>query len=162
MKKILIIYLVLLIPCVGDALTMCLRDNSLVVSLDKSISGTGNGYSAAEMLWWTEFSYGNIYGEATCLSEAEGGKTTGGMGAITNTKDTMIPQSISGGLSGQDANGNDRIYCWCRMTHPAKSRWVYSISYSASACATDCSYYCANRARFSSALRGGLFGSVGK
>ncbi len=39
MKKVLIVGLMLLMPCVGGALTMCVRDSSLVVSLDQSIGG---------------------------------------------------------------------------------------------------------------------------
>ena len=162
MQKVLIVGLMLLMPCVGGALTMCVRDSSLVVSLDQSIGGTTNGNNASEMLWWTEFSYGRIYGEATCLSEAEGGKPSGSMGVITNSNGEMLSQDIPAGLKNKDADGNDRGYCWCRMTHPAYSRWVFNSSYSASNCASDCAYNCGFNARYYAALRGGLFGSVGK
>ena len=136
MKKILFVLLMLLIPCVGGALTMCVRDSSLVVSLDQSIGGSTNGNNAAEMLWWTEFSYGRIYGEATCLSEAEGGKPSGSVGVITNVDGVMLSQDLPAGLKNKDADGNDRGYCWCRMTHPASSRWVFFNSSSASYCAS--------------------------
>ena len=162
MKKVLIVGLMLLMPCVGGALTMCVRDSSLVVSLDQSIGGTTNGNNASEMLWWTEFSYGRIYGEATCLSEAEGGKPSGSMGVITNSNGEKLSQDIPAGLKNKDADGNDRGYCWCRMTHPASSRWVFDTSSSASTCASNCAIYCGARARDNAALRGGLFGSVGK
>ena len=162
MKKVLIVGLMLLMPCVGGALTMCVRDSSLVVSLDQSIGGTTNGNNASEMLWWTEFSYGRIYGEATCLSEAEGGKASS-MGTTTNSNGEKLSQDIPAGLKNKDADGNDRGYCWCRMTHPAYSRWVFNYSsYSASTCASDCARNCGNSARDYAALRGGLFGSVGK
>ena len=82
MKQILITMICVLAPCVGGALTMCVRDSSLVVSLDQSIGGSSYSHNASEMLWWTEFSYGRIYGEATCLSEAEGGKPSGSMGEM--------------------------------------------------------------------------------
>ncbi len=163
MKKVLIVGLMLLMPCVGGALTMCVRDSSLVVSLDQSIGGTTNGNNASEMLWWTEFSYGRIYGEATCLSEAEGGKPSGGQGVYTNDKGQMLPQDEAlAGRTGQDADGNDRGYCWCKMTHPASSRWVFAYSGSASYCASNCANYCGLYAQGRAALRGGLFGSVGK
>ena len=162
MKKVLIVGLMLLMPCVGGALTMCVRDSSLVVSLDQSIGGTTNGNNASEMLWWTEFSYGRIYGEATCLSEAEGGKPSGSMGVITNSNGEKLSQDIPAGLKNKDADGNDRGYCWCRMTHPAYSRWVFDNSSSASRCASNCANDCGRNAQTYAALRGGLFGSVGK
>ena len=102
---------------------MCVRDSSLVVSLDQSIGGSNYSHNASEMLWWTEFSYGRIYGEATCLSEAEGGKPSGSMGVITNADGNMLSQDVPAGLKNKDDDGNDRGYCWCRMTHPASSRW---------------------------------------
>ena len=162
MQKVLIVGLMLLMPCVGGALTMCVRDSSLVVSLDQSIGGTTNGNNASEMLWWTDFSYGRIYGEATCLSEAEGGKPSGSQGVITNSNGKMLSQDIPAGLKNKDADGNDRGYCWCRMTHPASSRWVFNRSDSASNCASDCARSCGSYAQVGAALRGGLFGSVGK
>ena len=162
MKRALIIGLMIFVPCVGGALTMCVRDSSLVVSLDQSIGGTTYGNNASEMLWWTEFSYGRIYGEATCLSEAEGGKPSGGQGVITNSNGEMLSQNIPAGLKNKDAEGNDRGYCWCKMTHPAYSRWVFFYSYSASSCASFCAYNCGAYAQDRAALRSGLFGSVGK
>ena len=162
MKRVLFILVMMMIPCVGGALTMCVRDSSLVVSLDQSVGGTTYGNNAAEMLWWTEFSYGRIYGEATCLSEAEGGKPSGSMGVITNVDGVMLSQDLPAGLKNKDADGNDRGYCWCRMTHPAYSRWVFAYSSSASTCASSCAYYCGYYAQANAALRSGLFGSVGK
>ena len=162
MQKVLIVGLMLLMPCVGDALTMCVRDDSLVISLDKSFQGTDFGHNASEMLWWVDFSYGRIYGEATCLSEAEGGKPSGAMGVITNSNGKMLSQDIPAGLKNTDADGNDRVYCWCRMTHPASSRWVFDSSYYASVCASGCAADCGHYALYNAALRGGLFGAVGK
>ena len=162
MKKVLFAFLLLLIPCAGGALTMCVRDSSLVVSLDQSIAGSNYSHNASEMVWWTEFSYGRIYGEATCLSAAEGGKPSGSMGVITNADGVMLSQDVPSGFKNKDADGNDRGYCWCRMTHPAYSRWVFGNSSSASNCASACAYYCASNARSDAALRSGLFGSVGK
>lgn len=164
MKNVLVVSLMFLMPCVGDALTMCVRDDSLVISLDKSFSGTNSGYNASEMLWWIDFSYGRIYGEATCLSEAEGGKPSGSMGVITNSNGKMLSQDIPAGLKNTDADAdaNERVYCWCRMTNPAYSRWVFNYLSSVSGCASYCARYCGYHAQTNAALRGGLFGSVGK
>ena len=162
MKKLLVIIMMILIPCVGGALTMCVRDSSLVVSLDQSIAGTSSGKNVSEMLWWVEFLYGRIYGEATCLSAAEGGKPDGSQFAITNSNGEMLSQNIPAGLKGKDADGNDRIHCWCRMTHPAYSRWVFVHSGSVSTCMANCALNCSERVQSYAACRSGLFGSVGK
>ena len=156
MKRVLFILVMMMIPCVGGALTMCVRDSAMVVSLDPAVGGTGNKYNAAEMVWSATFPYGTIYGEATCLSAADGTPSENTMGVYTNSKGEMLPR---GDVFTQRLDGG---YCWCRMTHPAYSRWVFGSSNSASACASACADYCGNGARDSAALRAGLFGSVGK
>ena len=162
MKKIvLILCLFMTIPVM--ATEMCARNDTIVIPLDSNVGGTSNGNNAAEATWWAIFSYGRIYGLSTCLSAAEGGKPSGSMGVYTNDKGQMLPQDEAlAGRTGQDADGNDRGYCWCKMTHPAYSRWVFRRSHSASACASLCALYCGNDAQSSAALRSGLFGSVGK
>ena len=96
------------------------------------------------------------------MSVTEGGKPSGSMGVITNADGNMLSQDVPAGLKNKDDDGNDRGYCWCRMTHPASSRWVFRYSDSASACASACASYCGFNAQNSAALRSGLFGSVGK
>ena len=130
MKRIVFKSLFVMLACaisVGAiAQTMCVRDKSLVISLDKNVGGTGYGGNASEMIWWTDFPYGRIYGEATCLSAAEGLGRTTGMGAYYGVEEyATTPITAEAGLSGTDANGNDRKYCWCRATHPVSSRWVF-------------------------------------
>lgn len=162
MKKIvLILCLFMTIPVM--ATEMCARNDTIVIPLDSNVGGSSSGYSAAEATWWAIFSYGRIYGLSTCLSAAEGGKPSGSMGVYTNDKGQMLPQDEAlAGRSGKDADGNDRGYCWCKMTHPASSRWVFYNSYSASSCASGCAANCGSYARNNAALRSGLFGSVGK
>ena len=156
MKNILFLLLLLLIPCVSGALTMCVRDSATVVSLDPAVGGTGNKYNAAEMVWSTTFPYGTIYGEATCLSDADGTPSENTMGVYTNSKGEMLP--LRNEFSGQRNGGK----CWCRMTHPASSRWVFNSSSSASDCASNCANGCGYNAQYNAAMRSGLFGSVRK
>ena len=161
MKKIALIFLI----CVMQpafATEMCARNNMIVVPLDSNVGGSTSSYNQAEMVWSATFPYGVISGEATCLSAAEGGKPSGSMGSYTNVDGDMLEQSVPAGLRHYDADNNDRGYCWCRMTHPASSRWVIGISHSASYCASSCAYYCASIAHSNAAVRSGLFGSVGK
>lgn len=163
MKKILCVVLICMASVVANAQTMCVRDKSLVISLDKNVQGTSYSNNTAEWIWWTGFPYGRIYGDATCLSAEEGlGRTTGQgvyYGIDDYAKKTIMAEA---GVSGTDANGNDRKYCWCRATHPVSSRWVFNYARAdSSTCASDCAFYCGYYFRNNSALRGGVFGSVG-
>ena len=162
MKKLFFI-LSLIVPAIATAQTMCVRDKSLVISLDKGVGGTGSGSNASEMIWWTDFSYGRIYGEATCLSAAEGLGRTAGTGAyygVEEYADTPITAEV--GLNGKDDNGNERKYCWCRATHPVSSRWVLSrATASVSNCTSLCANLCGDAVRDTADMRGGVFGSVG-
>lgn len=128
MKKYIIAVFVFFVPCVTHAITMCARNNSLVGSL---IPGTKNNpiyaYSPTEPLWRATYPWGTVFGESTYLSAAEGGEPSGTSFSLTNTDGKMIPMDTLAGLVGDDANGNPREYCWCRMTHPVRSRWVFVL-----------------------------------
>ena len=108
MKKYIIAVLLLFIPCVTYALTMCARDNSLVISLVPGTFITKN-YKNSEGIWNRVLNYGTILGESTCLSEEE---------AERLSKDT--PK----GLKGVDDKGVVRDHVACRLTHPALSDWI--------------------------------------
>ena len=162
--KNLFVILFAILPIVAAAQTMCVRDNSLVISLDVSILGTGYDAKATESIWWSDFSYGRIYGESTCLSLDEGlGQTTSGAyygtGEYANTLITAEP-----GISGLDANGNERTYCWCRMTHPATSAWTLKENLS-QLCSKNCATVCGRDAYTNhytgGAFRVGLFKTIG-
>ena len=144
MKKILIILIMLCVATPLHATTMCAAEDTTAVILDPSISGTSMSYDEITMTWSTTYPYGTIYGVAAWLS-------------------------VNGGTHGTinydlDAGGGEKEggYCWCKMTHPASSRWVFTSSTSASNCASACARNCAAYARGNAALRSGLFGSVGK
>ena len=58
---------------------------------------------------------------------------------------------------------DDNKYCWCKMTTPAVSRWVFNNStyMSASDCAQTCAYYCLlNGIQRYPAFRSAMFGSL--
>ncbi len=162
MKKIFVL-LGLMVPFCAFATDMCARDDIMVLVLDPMVNGTANGNNVAEWTWWTAFAYGRVAGDVTCLSAAEGLGRTTVQGAYYGTGDyakTFI--TADAGLNGVDADGAERKYCWCKMTHPASSRWVFNVAFaSASECVSGCSGLCASYVRHTSALRGGVFGSVG-
>ena len=154
MKKILLI-LCLLVPMSGYASTMCVQNNNVSFVLDPSIGGTNYGYSQAYSTWWATFPYGKISGISACLS-SNYGKSRGGY--VSQLTDTDPNTGDTSRVVGGEENG---LHCWCKMTHPAVSLWVFSYSHSS---LSDCVYYCAilcgYNARYDSGLRGGLFGSV--
>ncbi len=162
MKRFFVIIFALL-PIYANATDMCARDDTMVLVFDKDIRGSGSGYNATEWTWWVNFPYGRIAGEATCLSAAEGLGRTSGLGAYYGTGDyskTFI--EVEPGLKGTDSDGNDRKYCWCKMTHPVSSRWGFNVaSADSSLCASHCAFYCGSYVNSDSAVRGGMFNSVG-
>ena len=140
MKKYILVFLILFTPCVTHAITMCARNDTLVGSLvDWNVQTAEEKFSNTEPYWRIVTSFGTIFGEATELSAAEGGEPSGRF-AITNVDGKMIPMDTPAGLVGNDANGNPRIYCWCRMTHPVISRWIKSSSDQYETCQHDCAY----------------------
>ena len=156
-------FILCVLPMVACATDMCARDDIMVMVFDPQVAGTNNGVNTAEWSWWTAFPYGRIAGEATCLSKTEGLGQTATLGAYYGTgtyASTFI--TADSGLSGTDDAGEERKYCWCKMTYPAVSRWVFSNAYgSASACASNCARYCGSYVRNTAAMRVGVFGSIG-
>ena len=152
MKKILFTIL-LFLPTYANSDVMCVRDNTLVISLDASIKGetvfSQNG------IWAVDFPYGRIYGESACLSISETmGQTAAGAiygtGEYANTLISAVP-----GMRGTDSDGNERGICVCRMTHPAISSWAILANYrSSGSCNNSC--FCNHNSVLS-----GMFNSVG-
>ena len=89
-------------------------------------------------------------------------------GVSTPISGIGICSSTSGSSIGQTATeldtsstSDDNKYCWCKMTSPAVSRWVFTISNSsAGSCARICAYNCANRVQGFASIRSALFGSL--
>ena len=139
MKKYLLSMVGVMALGTSFASVMCSSNDYVTLVLDPGIAGTGYTYSAAQMTWTTTFPYGNISGVAVCNDNA------GIYGVASNAE-----QSNTGGVK-----------CWCKMTHPAVSRWVFRYSYSsASDCAVHCARGCGDAVRGYSDFRVGVFGAV--
>ena len=152
MKKI-IFTILLFLPTYANSDVMCVRDNTLVISLDASIKG--EKVLLKDGIWAADFPYGRIYGEYACLSISEtmGQTTTGAIYGTGEYKNTLI--SAVRGMKGTDSDGNERSICVCRMTHPAISSWAILANYKSSAiCNNSC--YCNHNSVLS-----GMFNSVG-
>ncbi len=137
-----------LISLHANATTMCAADDTLAIVLDPQVAGTNNSYNAELFEWNATFPYGTVFGIATCVTTPSSAAT-----------DTLIDAD-----SGDIATGGERTgqYCWCQMTHPVNSRWVFRYAYgSVSDCGSNCALGCGRNVRYYSSYRAGLFGSVG-
>ena len=119
------------------------------IILDPSVAGNENGNTSnqEDATWTTTFPYGTISGIASCndiFGTGYGKPYSGNQNNIT--------------AGYQDGQSN----CWCRMTSPVRSAWVFRTTYeSASNCATDCASICGYVVRVSASYRRGIFGSAG-
>ena len=144
MKRVIYLLIAGLLSLPAVATTMCALEDTTAVILDPSIVGTGRGKYDEKFTWSVTFKYGTIYGVAACLSVNGGNQGT-------------INPDLDAGGSEQEGK-----YCWCKMTHPASSRWMFGSSYSASNCMSECIVNCGVLVRDSFAIRSVLFGSIGK
>ena len=89
-------------------------------------------------------------------------------GVSTPISGIGICSSKDGGSMGATATELDisstvdeNLNCWCKMTSPAVSRWVFLVSSSSAGdCAMGCAFSCAFNARLIAAFRSALFGSL--
>lgn len=148
MKKILVFCLMNLIVLGANATTMCAADDALAIVLDPQVAGTNHSYNAELFEWNATFPYGTVFGIATCITTPSGAAT-----------DTLIDTDTGDVATGGERTGR---YCWCQMTHPVKSRWVFLYAYgSVAGCGSDCAGNCGYNVRFYSSFRGSVFGSIG-
>ncbi len=153
MKRVMVIFgfMLFAIPALG--VSVCAKDSVVTVVLDPSIEGQSNTYNISTGTWKTVFSYGNVSGISTCVSTAP----SGSMGTTKTSEGTLL-NAAGGETAGQ--------YCWCKMTHPMSSLWVFRRDHGKAAdCASSCTDGCGRSAHNSTlnngaGLRLGLFGSV--
>ena len=153
MKKIISI-LMMMITIPSFATTMCAVNDSVAVVLDPSVGGTAGGaFNSATSTWSATFPYGMIYGVSACLNVGQGKSQGYYESQLTDTNNGETNLVV-----GTEKYGR---YCWCKMTHPVASLWVFNYdSGSAASCASNCAAICGDYARRREALRVGLFGSI--
>ena len=137
------------VPMVAHATTMCATDDTIAVVLDPMIGGSNYTYNADLFEWNTTFSYGTVFGIATCVDTA-------------GSSNQVVAELKSS--DGTVATGGERSgrYCWCQMTHPARSRWVFQHAYgSVDGCGSICASGCGDDVRYGSGFRSAVFGSLG-
>ena len=137
------------VPMVAQATTMCATDDTIAVVLDPMINGSTAAYNADLFEWSTTFSYGTVFGIATCVDTA-------------GSSNQVVAELKSS--DGTVATGGERSgrYCWCQMIHPARSRWVFLNVYgSVAVCRSGCARDCGFNGRTGSGFRSAVFGSLG-
>ncbi|MBQ0013405.1 MAG: hypothetical protein KBS86_02460 [Proteobacteria bacterium] len=122
--------------------------------VDVKTNGTGRGYITRgreytadtgtyglteDQTWGVTFSgYGQVKGISACTS------TSGTLGVATDTE--FSNTTLTGGN------------CWCKMTSPATSRWVFYAADSGSgSCGRWCAYHCADVVQNNVIVRSGMF-----
>jgi hypothetical protein len=82
-------------------------------------------------------------------------KRFAGISYCSNANGTYAQQGDPGNTKGK--------YCWCMLTNPAASAWVFRSDVgSAVACSQYCAHYCAGSAQNPSAFRSALFDAIGQ
>lgn len=128
-----------------------------VNDLDPEINGVHSDFDwdASAMTWISKFPYGYITGDATCVSEAEYGQSAGSLSGAY-----VVDNNFTAGLTGNDSNGNDRNLCFCRMSEPEKSKWLFLSSNLNPNCSSSCALSCAASAFSHVGWRRALFGAI--
>ena len=118
------------------------------VALNSSTTCTSN-YSAYQY---------HIDWAATCTTNGVNTPISG-IGICSSTKGASSYATATELDTSSTADEN--LNCWCKMTSPAVSRWVFHDSTpSAGNCALSCAHRCAYRVLSGAAFRSALFGSL--
>ena len=146
MKRIIVLYLAIAPVCAitttgAHAVTKC-------VALNSSTTCTS---ASEQYLYRTDWA-------ATCTTNGVSTPISG-IGICCSTEGAS--QYATATELDRSSTVNDNKYCWCKMTSPAVSRWVFSDSYgSLASCAVNCASVCAYRVRVYAAFLSVLFGSL--
>ncbi len=151
MKKIALIILTL-ITNPTYATTMCAANNTVAVVLDPTISFTnGHTYDKAMFTWKAWSVYGTISGISACINKGQGysiGTSEAHLRDINNSGENKL-------IKGTEKYGQ---YCWCKMTHPASSFWIFLRNYiDNETCYSNCVNSCGDLRSFNMALQKGYF-----
>ena len=150
-------------------------------TLDTSIQGTGNGYKdtpsysqssgvstyglTEDLTWAVQFSYGRVYGEASCNSTTGTACSTTNWSTSTFTY-TIYPENIkSSNTFEKSTNGGS---CWCHATgfmvpgeaiqNVEPAPWVFQYNWSVNTCIHYCPLYCAKYIEKTSTFRQASYG----
>ena len=132
------------------AKTMCITNDNTNIILNPGIDGFASGRNEAEKTWWADFDYGRISGDARCTDVQPA------WGAYPEYDFYNYP-------AGTVITNEDYKYCWCKMTSPVRSAWVYYDGRYATneVCQMYCARHCSEDMLPDHGFRESLFGSAG-
>ncbi len=138
MQKILIVLSLLLCASFANAATKCVNLNSETTTCSKP------KYTEYQPDWTAVCNLGttSVRGVAVCASTA-----------AENQYDTSATITV----------GETNRYCWCKVTAPAPSMWVYNADmYGGANCARRCVVYCGEHIGYYPEYRKALFSTLGQ
>ena len=123
LRRCVAFLLFVIIPYNSFALDACVPNDSVAVVLTPASASSGptGVWDNSTQTWKVPFSYGTVHGIAACLSSNYGKK----QGGIYKENSGMLVDNGTKVVGGE-ANGN---HCWCKLTYPVVSYWVYDSSY---------------------------------
>ena len=141
MKKLIALLGIVTICASAYATDTCLHNNTAILTLRKSRNGVRTSVNNADKTWTITMDY-------SLMPSDPSAKTIYGM-STCNEIDT---NTAGGAVSRGDANVYLRdsavdigTYCWCQMTAPVSSWWVFYNQYDdAETCASRCASDCVN------------------
>ncbi len=155
MKRILLIIMTIFACVHAHATTMCIHTDSYVATLVKSRDGISQTVNSDGTFYVTfeYFTSSREYGSET----AAGGNRVYGVAACNEIVGTHGVADGSVSTATIDVGEN----CWCGMTYPAVSDWVFNKSYASdAACAADCTTSCATLVRENANFRGAIYTAI--
>lgn len=171
MNKIICFICFVFIGFGAYATEMCARRDITVVPLDATVLD-GSGMlqcDKVEWIWWGNPSYGKIYGTATCLSLQEVRDIVGDQSLTQLYSSYTLPiddYELMGRYGYYNGDSSvpayHRKYCFCKLTHPMSSRWIYnSVPGDVQTCIDFCADFCGRALNNINYLRT-MFNTIGK
>ncbi|MDE6250847.1 MAG: hypothetical protein K2M34_04435 [Alphaproteobacteria bacterium] len=121
--------------------TTCIHNQTPVFVIKKSVTPTSVSSNAANMTFELRFDYDLMPGDSAS------NKLSGMATCNEITTDTSGGNASQGSANThlRASNADVGTYCWCQLTGPVTSWWVYNKKYSDDdACASGCASDCAN------------------
>ena len=152
MKRFIVLFgLVFAITAAFADTNICRKNNTLVILLSKSTNGQSATSDASDKTWSVTFNYTTMSVQSRTSSSISGEAACNEISGSANTPNTALITSVT----------DEGTNCWCSMTAPAISYWVFNQTYGTSAaCASGCAAACASSVNTSTLFRTGMFGAI--
>ena len=116
------------------------------IILDPSVAGENSTTNSESGTWSVTFSYGIVSGVVSC-------------NGLTGVNGTAYPEYSNQIIVGYQ---NDQKNCWCRMTSPVRSAWVFRLAYeTTSDCTSRCVSHCSDVVRDYENYRKAFYATAG-